>query len=288
MSPVITVLGGKGGSGKSTVSMGLSMWASKLLELKPGKFVILVGGDPGIRTITFKMCRKASVTLYDVLEGTQPLEQAVYACDLEDPATGRSLFPNLAILPSSRSEGAIFPEMGGSPFSSLIRTARQFDGVIRKLRKFSPLTIIDTPATPGYEHMILAGAADAVLYVMEPSSESVDITERTKLDLEEHMGIPTLGIVLNRLPPDPDRRVWVEKAKRIAPLLGAVPKDEKVEHAFREDFPVVAAFPKCPASLAMKELALKIIKLKIKPTELAPKLERTLRKMAEALGPSTE
>jgi MinD-like ATPase involved in chromosome partitioning or flagellar assembly len=283
MSPVVTVLGGKGGSGKSTLAMGLAMWASKLIELKPKKFVVLIGGDPGVRTITFKMCRKASATLYDVLAGTQALEQAVYACDLENPSTGELLFPNLAVLPSSTAEGAIFPELEGSPFSSLIRTARQFDGVVKKLRKISPLIIVDTPATPGYEHMILAGAADGVLYVVEPSSESVDITERTMADLEEHMGIPTLGLVLNRLPPEEDQRKWVEKIKAIGPLLGVVPEDKKVQETFIEDYPVVAAFPRCPASLAMREIALKLIKIKVKPTELAPKLERTLKRMAEAL-----
>jgi MinD-like ATPase involved in chromosome partitioning or flagellar assembly len=56
-------------------------------------------------------------------------------------------------------------------------------------------------------------------------------------------------------------------------VIGVVEDDELVEDAFRRDLPVVALYPEAPSSLALRKIAEEILKMKIEPTRLLPKLE---------------
>lgn len=66
---------------------------------------------------------------------------------------------------------------------------------------------------------------------------------------------------------------WVLRAGDIAPVLGVIEDDELVDDAFRRDLPVVALYPEAPSSQGLKRVAEEILKLKIEPTRLLPKLE---------------
>ena len=95
MAVTYTIVGTKGGVSKSTLAMGLSIWISRL---KPKQHVLLIDGDPHIRSAELKMCPVSDVKLVDVLAGEKSWEDAVYQCELA--SEGKALFPNLAVMPA--------------------------------------------------------------------------------------------------------------------------------------------------------------------------------------------
>jgi septum site-determining protein MinD len=273
MSPVFSVVGTKGGCGKSTTAMSISIWLSRL---KPEQWVLLIDGDMYVRTVQLKLCQHVEATLADVLKDREPLERSVHLCDLDDKRTKKPLFPNLAILPASREGGEFLPEVTGRHYDYLMSVAQRFDGIIGQLRRRFQYIVIDTPASISTEHLVLTGVADAILYVTTPDRDSIEATKRTADGLKYYLGLQPLGTVLNRLPKGADQKLWVELAGTIADVLGVVPEDPKVEEAFREDLPVVVANPRCPASLAFLDIAKRIASLKVTEGELTPRIRQAV------------
>ena len=283
----ITVISSKGGSGKSTIVMGLGLWASKL---RPNQNVLLIDGDLVVNTIQFKMCRKPKATLADVLRGISPLEDALHQCDLVNPDTGEAIYPNLGILPAAKrrrgqkQRESFLPPMHGGRYASVMQIARQLDDMKDELQKIFSLVFVDTPATRGMEHMFLAGLGDGIIYVIDPTDESIEATLTTASDLERMLGAQTIGVVINRLSSKHKKQEWVKKASEIGPVLGVVPKDDLVDDTFARNIPVVAENENCPASQALKEITLRLLETKIKPSEkIAPRLESIFWGLAESL-----
>jgi len=272
---VISVLGTKGGTGKSTVAMNLAIWAAKL---RPKQWTLLIDGDMHVRTVELKMCPVTDVTLAEVLEEDKPPEEAIYLCELE--VQGKPLFPNLAILPAG---GRFLPAMRGNPLDFIDRTKRKFDRILAKLRKRFPLVIVDTPASMSFEHLILTAIADRVIYVCEPNDDSIEATKLTAEGLKEFIDVQPLGVVINRMPAHIDEKGWTKKARKIGKVLGVVPEDDAVGEAFRENLPVAAVAPESPSGRAMREITDKVIGAKVKPTKLPKKLGRAIRATAEEI-----
>lgn len=270
--PVLAILGTKGGVSKSTLAMGLAIWISKL-KLKDR--CLLIDGDMHVRSVELKMCRVHDATLKDVLTREKPWESAVYTCELEDEA-GELLYPKLAVLPAG---GRFMPPMRDSPLTYLEMAKRLFGNMIEGLRKEFKYIIVDTPASVGFEHFILTASADAVIYVCEPNEDSTSSTLATSEELGDLIKIQALGVVLSRVPADINAKSWIKKVKKIAPLLGVIPEDPKVGAAFREDLPVVTAYPASPASLAMRGIAKKVLGTPVRKTGVEKKLERGLERV---------
>jgi MinD-like ATPase involved in chromosome partitioning or flagellar assembly len=262
--PVISVLGTKGGVGKSTIAMGIAACISKLQQ----DMVLLIDGDTHVRTIELKMCPGADVTLAHVLRGRHSLADAIYRCQLM--AGDKPLFPRLAILPAG---GRFLPAGSRDMVKFVETTVRRFDRMLSRLRKKFSYIIVDTPASVGFEHLILTAIADGLLYTVNPDIDSILSAEQTAAGLKQLMGIEGIGVVINRVPRGTSIEDWQLQAERIAPVLGVIEDDELVEDAFRRDLPVIALYPKAPSSMALQELARKILKLDIKPLKLLPKFQ---------------
>ncbi len=276
---VISVVGTKGGVGKSTFSMGLAISLAKLF---PKNWVLLVDGDMHIRSVELKMCPDYDVTLAQVLEG-KPLEEAIYLSQLE--SEGEPLYPNLAVLPAG---GRFLPVIRGDFLSFIEETKRKFDQIIKKLRKRFEYIVIDTPASMSFEHLILTAVADGLIFVAEPNDDSVEATINTARGLKEFMDVRPVGTVLNKVPRGVDVREWGKKLSAVAPLLGIIPEDPLVGDAFRKNMPVLALYPRAVASKAIQEIATKVARLSIKPSKVPEKIERALQKTAELLSKGEE
>lgn len=154
-----------------------------------------------------------------------------------------------------------------------------FDEIVSELRRSFAFLLVDTPATISFEHIILTGIGDGAIYVVEPSHESLEVALYASKDLKRLMRVRPVGVVLNMLPTRENRREWVKLAKKIAPVLGIIPQDDRLKSAFMRDIPVVAGHPESPSSLAMRGIAESLLKLKLKPIGLTARFERTISKL---------
>ena len=114
MGSVFGVTSGKGGVGKSTVSVGLG-----IAFADSGKKVLLVDMDEGLRCLDLMLCidKTAVFDLSDLLSG-RPLEDVVYASPLKE---------GLFLIPAPSSIGMIDEEKL-SEISNIL--ANEFDVVI--------------------------------------------------------------------------------------------------------------------------------------------------------------
>ncbi|MEW6592778.1 MAG: AAA family ATPase [Candidatus Hadarchaeota archaeon] len=266
--PVISVLGTKGGVGKSTIAMGIASWLSKMQD----DLVLLVDGDVHTRTVELKMCPKADVTLAEVLRGKHELVDAIYLCQLK--SRGKWVFPQLAILPAG---GQFMPAGGRDVNKFLTDTITSFDKVMPKLRGYFSYVIVDTPPSVMFEHFILTAISDGLIFTVTPDVESVFSSRQTAMGLKEMMGLKTVGTILNKIPRGMTLiDTWMDYASSIAPVIGTVYKDEIIDDAFRRNLPVVAAYPKSSAAISMKDVTKKILKMDIKPTRVTSRFKKAL------------
>jgi MinD-like ATPase involved in chromosome partitioning or flagellar assembly len=265
--PVISIMGTKGGVGKSTISMGLGAWLSKLQD----DLVLLIDGDIHVRTIELKMAPRTDITFAEVLEGKYELVDAIYRCQLK---SGRKwLYPQLSILPA----GARFLPPGRRDVERyVIETVLNFERVMKKLRKYFSYIIVDTPPSVKFEHYILTAIADGLVFVVTPDVGSIFASRQTVVGLREMMGIRTIGTVINKVPRGM-REIdsWIEYAKGVAPVLGTIENDELVDEAFKRNLPVIAAYPRASASVSLRKIAKLLLKKNVKPTTVVPKFKKT-------------
>lgn len=271
--PVLSILGTKGGVGKSTVAMGVAAWLSKLQD----GLVLLVDGDIHVRTIELKMCPKTDITLAQVLGGKHELSDAIYRCQLS--VKDKWLYPKLSILPA----GSRFLPLGGRDILKyLVDTVNKFEKMMVSLREYFPYIIIDTPPSVTFEHFILTSMADGLIFVVTPDVVSIFSSRQTALGLRDLMGINTVGTILNKVPlyfTQAEEENWERYATTLAPLLGKIYKEDLVEHAFKRNLPVVSAYPSSMAANSMKKIAKKITKLEVPRTKVGAKLRKALTKV---------
>jgi MinD-like ATPase involved in chromosome partitioning or flagellar assembly len=282
----IAVLSVKGGVGKSVSTIGLGIWTTKLTN----EWVLIVDGDAHVRTAELKLCPTGRTTLADVLRGDVDLQEAVRPCDLANEQK-KYLYPRLLVLPAG---DRFLPPVEGTLLTWLELIGERFNEIMTNLRerwvtpdgsKGIPHIFIDTPASFGFEHLILCAAADGVVYVLETCDDSINSAKQADRDLKELFGkhFRSIGVILNNVPKSLPAESWVKKACEIAPVLGIVPQDAAVGEAFRINYPFDATNPECPANLAFREIATKLLKIDVKPVKLLTKMNHALVSLGEEI-----
>ena len=172
MNNVIVVASGKGGTGKSTVCICLSVSL-----LKHGKRVLLIDCDCGMRglDIMLDMERDILFDASDAVCGNCTVQEAVYPCRGDD-----GLFFMAAPFDA---ENELSPEV--------------FTQLVESVRKDYDYVIIDSPAGIGSGFITAASPASTALIVTnaEPTSIRGCVKVRQKLSL---MGIEQVRLVINR------------------------------------------------------------------------------------------
>ncbi|MEM2192588.1 MAG: hypothetical protein QXG38_03125 [Candidatus Hadarchaeales archaeon] len=170
----------------------------------------------------------------------------------------------------------------GDVGEKFLRCCRILDRTFSEMREKFSRIIIDTPASVSYEHILLTGVSDKILYVCEANDDSISSTLATAQGLSKLMDVEAAGVVVSKVMKGVHLSTWVKKASGIAPVLGTIPFDEAVDVAFRENLPVVAAYPKSPASLALKKIARKLAEIKAtKKVNVLERLERAIGRVEE-------
>jgi len=243
---IFTVLGVKGGVGKSTVSMGIALWMAEK------KKVLLIDGDPTVRSVEIKLCPGRNSSLSSVMSGKKKWTEAVFECGplgkKENP------YPNLEIMPAGKS----FLPPAETKIERIKLAGKILDEMFDEASKKFDHIIIDTPPSVSYEHLLLTAAGEKIVYACEANDDSITATKLVAEDLSRIFELSPAGVVLSKIIDHGEMESWKKKAEEIAPILGIIPFDEKADEAFSKNLPVVAAYPKSEASLALKEIADKL------------------------------
>lgn len=238
---VIAVTGGKGGVGKTSVAVNL---ATALAST--GRRVMLLDGDLGLANVDVFLGLSPRHTMAHVLSGERTLEEII----LESPqgvqvVPGASGVADLANLSAAAHLGLV------QAFSAL---STRVDTLI-----------VDTSAGIAHSVVQFTQAAQHVLLVVcdEPASMT-DAYALIKVMSRNH-GVTKFKVVANMTRSPGEGETLFQKLERVTgrfldvtlEYVGEIPEDPYLRRAIREQRPVVAVFPSCPASRAFKKVALK-------------------------------
>ena len=239
---VIAVTGGKGGIGKTNVSVNLSLALAEL-----GRRVVLLDADLGLANVDVLLGLKPKATLADVLEGK---------CDLRDvmiPGPG-----GIRVVPAA-SGAANMVNLSPQQHAGLIQSFSEVGDNIDVL-------IVDTAAGIGDSVVSFVRAAQEALVVVcdEPTSIT-DAYALIKLLNRDH-GMTRFRILANMVNTPQEGRMVFAKLSKVTDrfldvalqYVGAVPFDEAVRKSVQKQRAVYEAFPRSKAAMAIRALAQKV------------------------------
>jgi len=244
---VITVTSGKGGVGKTSVSVNLALALVKL-----GKKVLLFDGDLGLANINVLLGIIPKFNLYHVVKGTKTLQEIIITLpeglDIIAGASGYSVLANL----DYNERGRILEEFG-------------------KLAGYD-IMIIDTGA----------GVSTSVIGFVLPADEVIVLTTPEPTSITDAYGIiksivlvapeKQIKLVVNRTVSALEARKVTERVINISGQFlnvkvengGFIFDDENVGKAIRKQKPFMTLFPNSKASGCLRVLAGKLVN---KPVE---------------------
>lgn len=240
---VITVTGGKGGVGKSSVSLNLAVALCQL-----GKKVMLFDADLGLANIDVMLGLKVDKNLGHVLSGE---------CELKDILqTGPY---GLRIVPASSGLKQMV-ELTTEQHAGLIRAFSTLDEPVDFL-------IVDTAA--GISDMVLSfcrAAQDVLMVVCNEPTSVADAYAQMKV-LSRDYGVKKFKIVGNSLHSLDEGKLMYQKLVTVTErfidatleLVACIPVDLNMRKAIRQRSCVVDVFPTSPAARAFKTLANRIV-----------------------------
>lgn len=217
MGEILSVVSGKGGTGKTTLCAGI---ASCLAA--EDKRVLCIDADIGLRNldIALGMSEQSILTFTDVMNGLY---------DLTD-ATAHPRLDNLFLLTAPfREEG-----LDREAFRRLLETARErFD-----------FCLIDAPAGVGTGFQLATAFSDRCLVVSTPDPASMR-DAAAAADQLTLAGKENLSLIVNRVTPKLFRKMELTVDDMMdsvgLPLLGLVPEDPMVMLAAARGCPLVLA-----------------------------------------------
>lgn len=238
---VIAITSGKGGVGKTSVSVNLATAMAM-----SGKQVMLLDGDLGLANVDVMLGLQPSYNLAHVLEGQCSLDDTI----LEGPA-------GLMVVPASS---------GRKNMAELTRAENA--GLVRAFSELSrPLDvmIIDTAAGIADSVITFTQASQEVIVVIcnDPASLT-DAYALIKVLNRDH-GVERVQVLANMVQNLTEGKEVYESLRRVAErfldvtlnFMGFVPQDEWLKRAVRRQQPVVQAYPNCAAAQAFIQLAKK-------------------------------
>ncbi|MCY1285161.1 Flagellum site-determining protein YlxH [compost metagenome] len=239
---VIAVTGGKGGVGKTNVSVNLSLALADL-----GRRVMLMDADLGLANVDVLLGLTPKRTLADVINGE---------CDLRDVVI--------------QGPGGIRVVPAASGTQSMVQLSpMQHAGLIQAFSDISEsidVLIVDTAAGISDAVVSFVRASQEVLVVVcdEPTSIT-DAYALIKL-LNRDYGMSRFRVLANMAhSPQEGRNLFAKLTKVTDRFLdvalqyvGAVPYDETVRKAVQKQRAVYDAYPRSKCALAFKAIAQKV------------------------------
>jgi flagellar biosynthesis protein FlhG len=238
---VIAVTSGKGGVGKTNVSVNLSMALSQ-----GGKDVLLLDADLGLANVDVLLGLRPRHTLSDVINGSRALEEII----INGPES-------LKIIPAS-SGVKNMADLNSMEHAGIIRAFSELSNSIDVL-------MIDTAAGISDSVITFNRAAQEVIVVV--CDEPTSITDAYALIkvLNKDYGIRRFRVISNMVQSLQEGRELFKKIMTVTDkyldvqldFMGMVPYDDFLRKAVQRQKAVIDAYPRSKSAMAFKSLSAK-------------------------------
>lgn len=238
---VFAVASGKGGVGKTNVSVNLSLALAEL-----GKKVMLMDADLGLANVDLMLGLRPVYNLSHVLTGERTLEEVI----IDGPG-------GIKVIPAAS---------GIKMMSEL--SPMEHAGVIRAFSELSldlDMLLVDTAAGISDSVISFSHAAHEIIVVVcdEPASMT-DAYALMKV-LNQDQGVQRFRILSNMTHSAQEGQELFAKLVKVTDrfldatlqYVGAVPYDDYLRKAVKKQRPVVEAYPRSRSAMAFKNLAQK-------------------------------
>jgi len=238
---VIAITSGKGGVGKTNVSVNLAVALSDA-----GKRVMLLDADLGLANVDVLLGLKPDSNLSHVIDGKRTLEEVI----VKGPS-------DILVVPAASGVKRL-AELSVMENAGLIRAFSELNHDVDTL-------IIDTAAGINESVTSFSRAAQEVVVVV--CDEPASITDAYALIkvLNTEYGIQHFRVLANQAHSAQEGRELFNKISRVTDryldvtleFMGVVPYDDYLRKAVRKQRAVVQAFPRSRSATAFKNLAQK-------------------------------
>jgi len=238
---VIAISSGKGGVGKTNVSVNLAMAIADT-----GKKVLVMDADLGLANVDIMLGLRPEYNLHHVLQGERTLEEVI----IDGPS-------GIKIIPAAS---------GIKQMSEL--TPMENAGLIRAFSEISndvDVLIIDTAA--GIHDSVIAFAKASQEVVVVVCDEPASLTDAYALIkvLNSEYNVQKFRILSNMTHSAQEARELYNKLVAVTDRyldatlinMGTVPYDDYLRKAIKKQKPVVDAYPRSRSAMAFKNLAQK-------------------------------
>jgi flagellar biosynthesis protein FlhG len=236
---VIAVASGKGGVGKTSVSVNLAMSLQNA-----GQRALLLDTDLGLANVDVMLGLSPRFTLSDVFAGR---------CDLADTLIEG---PNGLLVVPAASGKRHMTELTPAQHVGLVHAFSQLEVPV-------DVMVIDNAA--GISDSVLTfcqAAQDVVVVVCDEPASVTDAYALIKV-LSRERGVSRVQVLANQVQHPSEGRQLYDKLERVTAkfldvtlsYLGAIPRDEWLRRAIQRQEAVVDAFPSAPSSMAFREIA---------------------------------
>ncbi|EHQ91599.1 MinD/ParA family protein [Desulfosporosinus youngiae] len=260
---VIAVTSGKGGVGKTTITVNLALALAEY-----GQRVIILDGDLGLANVDIAFGLSARYTVEHLLSGEKSLEEIL----LRGPM-------GIGIIP------------GGSGVQELANLERdKLMNVITnlgRLEKLTDLLIIDTGAGLGHTVINFLQAADDIIMVTTPEPTAITDAYGLLKSLRREASEVPIHLVINRVRSEKDalstfKRLDTAVSKFLdesLDFLGWVYDDPLVGHSVMQQEPLGISFPDSSAYRCTKWIAGKVAGIYLRPPRPAGGVKGFLSKL---------
>jgi flagellar biosynthesis protein FlhG len=240
---VIAVTSGKGGVGKTTVSVNLA--AAMSLS---GKRVLLLDGDLGLANIDVMLGLQPSFNLSNVLAGECSLEDTL----LEGPC-------GLQVVPASSGKRHM-AELSTIQHAGLVHA-------FSELQRPLDVLLVDTAAGIADSVITFSQASQQIIVVVTADPASLTDAYALIKVLNRERSVERVQVLVNMAHNVNEARQTYESLRRVAErfldvtlsCLGTVPQDEWLKRAVRRQRAVMEAYPNSPSAHAFDALASKAL-----------------------------